>query len=95
VTKLVNIEHLLDESSRRFFSDSQLAPDPALVAEGWERRFTADCERAAEAIALYADLGYEVRAEQIRSEQLQDDCTDCHSQAISTFRTVYTRKRKS
>jgi hypothetical protein len=94
MSKLFKIENLLNTSSQRFFSDSQLAPDPALVAEGWERRFTADSERAAEVIELYSSLGYEVRSEPIRSEEVHDDCTDCHSHVVSKFRTVYTRRKK-
>jgi hypothetical protein len=95
MAKLLKIGDLLNESNRRFFSDAQLAPDPALVAEGWERRFTADSERAAEASELYSKLGYEVRAEPVSSDEVQEDCPDCHSHMISKFRTLYTRRRKS
>ena len=80
---------------KRFLSDAQLQPDPALVAQGWERRFTADAQRVKEAMELYTQLGYEVRAEPVHSDDLQDDCEDCHSLIISRFKTIYTRWKRT
>jgi hypothetical protein len=94
MAKLVKIEGLLKRSAGRFFSDAQLEPDPALIAEGWERRFTADENRAKEAEELYKQLGYEVRAEPVRAEELDDDCQDCRTVVSIHFRTIYTRKKK-
>ena len=93
MTKLIKIEALLDRSADRVLSDAQLQPDPALVAEGWERRFTADEQRAKEAMELYTQLGYEVRAEPVRPEELHDDCQDCRTVVSFHFLTIYTRKR--
>jgi hypothetical protein len=81
--------------SGRVLSDADLRPDPALVAEGWERRFTADASRAAEAMELYAQLGYEVRAESVIHEEHTDECGDCSSVMALQFKTIYTRKKKS
>jgi hypothetical protein len=81
--------------SGRVLSDADLRPDPALLAEGWERRFTADAPRAAEAMELYAQLGYEVRAEPARHEGHGDECEDCTSVMALQFKTIYTRKKKS
>lgn len=92
--KFVKLESLLDSSSRRFFSDEQLQADPRLLAEGWERRFTTDEERAGEALELYSQLGYEVRAEPILQGELDVDCTDCHSVMRSRFKTIYTRMKR-
>jgi hypothetical protein len=91
--KIVKIEDLLAGAAPRFFSDTQLQPDPELVAAGWERRFTADALRVEEVIELYSKLGYEVRAEPVRSEEVHDDCTDCHSLIVAKFKTIYTRRR--
>lgn len=91
--KIVKIEDLLCGTGRRFFSDAQLQADPGLASEGWERRFTADAQRVEEVIELYSKLGYEVRVEPVRSEEIHDDCTDCHSLVIAKFKTVYTRRR--
>ncbi len=95
MAKLVKIESLLDGSHRHFLSDSQLQPNPILAAEGWERRFTVDKQRAKEILDLYRQLGYEVCAEPMRGEEVQDDCQDCRTVVSYHLLTVYTRKRKS
>jgi hypothetical protein len=95
MAKIVKIESLFDGLGRRFLSDAQLQPDSSLIAQGWERRFTADEERAKEAMELYTQLGYEVRAEPVRPEELQYDCQDCKTVVSSYFQTIYTRKRAS
>ena len=64
----------------------------ALADEGWERRFTADQQRANEVVELYRQLGYEVRAEPAQPAELGDECEGCHAVAVQ-FTTIYTRKR--
>ena len=76
----------------RLLSNDQLEADPALTAEGWGRRFTADPARAQEAIELYIQLGFEVRAEAVRPVELRDECGGCHEVALH-FKTIYTRKK--
>ncbi len=93
MNKLIKIEALLERSAERVLSDAQLQPDPALVAEGWERRFTADEQRAKEVMELYSQLGYEVRAEPVRPEEMHDDCEDCRTVVAFHFQTIYTRKK--
>jgi len=92
VDKLIKIESLFKESADRFLSDAQLRPDPALVAEGWQRRFTVDEPRAQEVQELYAQLGYEVRREPLREAESQDDCHLCLTSAALRLCTIYTRK---
>jgi hypothetical protein len=93
MAKLVKIDSLLSQSGDRFLSDAQLQPDPALVAEGWERRFTADAQRIDEVTELYSQLGYEVRAEPVQAAETGGDCDDCQSHMAVRFKTIYTRKR--
>ncbi len=93
MTRLVKLETLFEHSGGRLLPGDQLQADPALAAEGWERRFTADEPRAKEAMELYAQLGYEVRAEPVRPLELHDDCQDCRSAVSLHYRTIYTRKR--
>jgi hypothetical protein len=93
MAKIVKIEDLLGRSAKRFLSEEQLAADPALVAKGWERRFTADAQRTAEAVELYERLGYEVRTEPVRAEEAGQDCEDCSSLMVVEFKTIYTRKK--
>jgi ribosomal protein S18 acetylase RimI-like enzyme len=64
-----------------------------LVAQGWERRFTADEQRAREAIELYEKLGFEVRAEPVRPNELEEDCEDCRTVVAFRFLTIYTRRK--
>jgi hypothetical protein len=95
MAKLIKVDALFSRAAGRFLPEDQLQPDPALVAEGWERRFSADSQRAAEAIELYTKLGYEVRVESLRPEEITDECEGCHSLAAREFRTIYTRKKKN
>jgi hypothetical protein len=90
---LIRIETSPESSLDRVLSPSQLQADPALVAQGWERRFTADAQRAKEATELYEKLGFEVRAEPVRPRDLDDDCEDCSTVAGFHFLAIYTRKK--
>ena len=83
---------LVQEEARRMLSEAALEGDPKLLAEGWERRFMADAERAREAVQLYEELGYEVRTEAVRSEDVADDCEDCQLLMLLKFQTIYTRR---
>ncbi len=73
-------------------SEARLAPDPARVAAGWERRFVADAARAEEAMRLYAELGFEVCADPLEPDALAGECEDCRLLMLRTFRTIYTRR---
>ena len=73
-------------------SEAALEGDPKLLAQGWERRFMADAERAKEAVELYEELGYEVRTEAVRSEDVANDCEDCQLLMLLKFQTIYTRR---
>lgn len=95
MTKIVKVDVLFSRSAGRVHPGAQLQPDPALVADGWERRFAADSQRAAEAIELYSKLGFEVRAESLRPDEITDECEGCHSLAVLEFKTIYTRKKKN
>ena len=83
---------LVQAEARRALTESQLAPDPALTAKGWERRFIADPRRTQEATELYTELGFEVRAEPLTPEELGDECGDCQL-VLMGFRTIYTRPK--
>jgi hypothetical protein len=83
---------LVQEEARRMLSEAALEGDPKLLAEGWERRFMADAERAREAVQLYEELGYEVRTEAVRTEDVADDCEDCQLLMLLKFQTIYTRR---
>ena len=83
---------IVEGEAKRMLSEAQLEPDPALVAAGWERRFTADGKRADEAMELYRELGYEVRTEPVDPELVAEECEDCQLLMLMKFKTIYTRK---
>lgn len=87
------LSFLVEREAKRVLSEAQLSPDPARLAEGWERRFIANGERAREMMALYEALGFEVCADSIRATDLSDDCRDCQLVIENDFKTLYTRKR--
>ena len=89
----IRIEATLGSSLDRVLSPGQLQADPDLVARGWERRFTADAQRAKEAMELYEKLGYEVRAEPVRPQELDDDCGECGTVVSFHFLAIYTRRK--
>ena len=80
--------------ARRMLSDAQIAADPERVAAGWVRRFIASGPRAQEMIQLYRELGFEVAADPIRSEQITGDCGDCELLMRLEFVMIYTRIRR-
>lgn len=86
---------LLQGSGGRWLGAGIEEPDPALLAEGWERRFIADGQRAAEVVELYRQLGYQVRLEPIRAAEIPQGCSDCQLVFLLQFKTIYTRKRPS
>ncbi len=85
---------LVREEEHRVLSTATLTADPQRVADGWERRFLADGQRAAEAVALYEALGFEVAADPLAAPDLPSDCTDCQLATLLAFKTIYTRKPK-
>lgn len=78
----------------RTLSESQLAADPDLVAAGWELRFIADSHRMPEALDLYKQIGFEVRAEPLPGTDDPDECSSCQD-AVRQFHAIYTRRRSS
>jgi len=83
-----------DQSVERYLRE-EFSADPKLIAEGWERRFTASANRVNEYIDLYSGMGYDVRAEPIRPEEVDPDCGDCGLILHRLIVTLYTRKRQS
>jgi hypothetical protein len=65
--------------------------DAPLIAAGWERRFLVGGDRMAEMIALYRELGYEVKAEAVPREGLDPSCDSCLSGQVA-HHILYTRR---
>ena len=68
-------------------------PDPKLTAEGWDRRFMTQRGRLTEYTDLYSSLGFDVRAEPIRSDEVDPECNDCRLILYQQIVTLYTRKQ--
>ena len=83
---------IVEIEARRAAEEAQIEPDPARVAAGWTRRFATDAKRAAEAVELYRELGYEACADPVRQEDVKGDCEDCKLLMLLQFKMVYTRK---
>ncbi len=69
--------------------------DPALVADGWTRRFMADATRAEEAVALYESMGFEVKVQELTPADFGPNCTECGSSLCMSYVLIYTRKTTS
>jgi hypothetical protein len=70
----------------------EFSADPELIAQGWERRFTATVNRVPEYVELYEAMGCQVRAEPIRAEEVDPDCGDCGLVLHRVIVTIYTRR---
>ncbi len=86
---------VVEREARRVLSEEQFAPDPRLLAEGWQRRFMTDGLRAEEAMAMYRSLGFEVLAQPVKSEDVADECSDCRLLMALRFATIYTRSPRT
>ena len=91
ITSIEDEEYDVEPAELRI-PDFERPPDPKLVAEGWERRFMADSRRLKEYTELYSSMGFEVRAEPIRPEEIGPDCGDCSLVLYRLFVTIYTRR---
>jgi hypothetical protein len=90
MTEIINLDPLrrIDPLLR-----VQLEHHPELIAQGFERRFTADESRTKEVVELYTQLGHEVRTVPVSAEELDDNCQGCRSVASVNFHTIYTRPK--
>jgi len=61
---------------------------------GWAKQTTIGEPRLSEIVKLYKSLGYEVRLEPVRLDELDEECRRCYEGEIDEVKTVYVRKRK-
>jgi hypothetical protein len=64
-----------------------------LEKEGWIKRTTIGEPRLSEIIELYKSLGYEVRVERVKLEELDNECRKCYENAADDIKTVYVKKK--
>ncbi|MDH4221436.1 MAG: hypothetical protein OEV19_01690, partial [Candidatus Bathyarchaeota archaeon] len=65
-----------------------------LGEEGWVKQTTIGEPRLGEIVELYKSLGYEVRLEPVRLDELDEECRRCYESEIDEVKTVYVRKKK-
>lgn len=69
--------------------------DPALIAQGWERRHMVGPDRVDESIELYTSMGFEVKAQPLTAEDFADQCKECGSIICRSYVLIYTRKKSA
>jgi len=62
--------------------------------EGWVKQTTIGEPRLSEIVELYKSLGYEVRLEPVKLDELDEECRRCYESEIHEVKTVYVRKKK-
>lgn len=75
----------------RAAAEARIRPDPARLAAGWERRFVVEARRVEEYVRLYESAGFEVAADPVSPEQVEEECGDCRLLLELEFQTIYTR----
>lgn len=90
-----SIEIVAEQEARRAKLQQNFEPDPELVAQGWQRRFSGDARRVQEAADLYMNLGFEVLTVPVQSWQLKEECEGCGLVVLMQFKTIYTRSTVS
>ncbi len=65
-----------------------------LAEEGWVKQTTIGEPRLSEIVELYKSLGYEVRLESVKLDELYEECRRCYESEIDEVKTVYARKKK-
>jgi hypothetical protein len=63
-----------------------------LALEGWERQTTYDEPRLSEMIAMYEEIGFEVRLEPLNPDE-EPGCTECMKTSPEKYKVIYTRKK--
>jgi len=65
-----------------------------LEEEGWVKQTTIGEPRLSEIVELYRSLGYEVRLEPVKLDELDEECRRCYESEVDEVKTVYVRKKK-
>jgi hypothetical protein len=65
-----------------------------LGKEGWIEQTTIGEPRLSEIVELYKSLGYEVRLEPVKLDELDEECRKCYEGEIDEVKTVYVKKKK-
>ena len=64
-----------------------------LEQKGWIKRTTIGEPRLSEIVELYKSLGYEVRVEPVKIDELDEECRRCYKNEANEVKTVYVKKK--
>jgi len=64
-----------------------------LEKKGWIKRTTIGEPRLSEIVELYKSLGYEVRVEPVKIDELDEECRRCYKNEANEVKTVYVKKK--
>ena len=64
-----------------------------LEKKGWIKRTTIGEPRLSEIVELYKSLGYEVRVEPVKIDELDEECRRCYENEANEVKTVYVKKK--
>jgi len=62
--------------------------------KGWIKQTTIGEPRLSEIVELYKSLGYEVRLEPVKLDELDEECRRCYENEVNKIKTVYIRRKK-
>lgn len=65
-----------------------------LKQAGWTKQFTVEKSRVNEYVELYESLGFEVFVEELKLDELNEECKICYEKDASNYATLYTRVKK-
>lgn len=65
-----------------------------LEKEGWIKRTTIGEPRLSEIVELYKSLGYEVRVEAVKLDELDEECRRCYKNEVDKLKIVYVKKKR-
>ena len=71
-----------------------MGPEERLTRGGWKKQATYDDPRLSEMVEAYAEIGFEVHLESFSAEN-EPGCTSCLQDNPDSFKTIFTRRRKS
>lgn len=58
----------------------------------WVKRNITDEYRVKEFVEIYKMLGYDVKIENLKPDEFQDECNECMKEAPERFKVIYTRR---
>ena len=70
-----------------------MAKEKELEKGGWIKQTTIGEPRLSEIVELYKSLGYEVRLEPVKLDELDEECRKCYEDEGDKVKTVYVRKK--